>query len=106
MSSRPEKGKLFIFKNEKYEAGGNLPSRSGNGEICKEVLERINKAMDESADGLVKLEVACWPKVSAAGNNYTFGVFDVQNPEYAPKGEPGGRGGGNAPVPDDDDVPF
>jgi hypothetical protein len=97
--NRAEKGKLFLFKNDNYTQGSNQPSRSGNGEINKEVLERINKAMEASSDGLVKLEVALWPKTSKAGNPYSFGIFDVQNPEYAPKGEP-------KPVDDDDDVPF
>jgi hypothetical protein len=94
---RPDKGKLFLFKNDKYEKGGKLPSVSGNGEISREVLERFNKAMDQSSDGLIKLEVACWPKISKAGNSYTFGIMDIQNPEYAPKGET---------VDDDEEVPF
>jgi hypothetical protein len=98
MSVRPEKGKLFLFKNDKYEKGGKLPVRSGNGEINREVLERMNKAMDESNDGLVKLEVAIWPKVSKAGNQYMFGVFDVENPEYASSSQPDDD--------DDDDIPF
>lgn len=102
------KGKQWLFKNDNKVEGDNRPVMTGNGEISKECLDFLNAAFADGRDvedGKLKVDCTAWKNVAKTGKSYLFVTFDEKYHKEQGGDVPGGQSS-NAPVDDDDDIPF
>jgi hypothetical protein len=102
------KGKQWLFKNDNKVEGDNRPVMTGNGEISRDCLAFLNAAFAAGTDvegDVLKVDCTAWKNVSKAGKSYLFVTFDEKFHKEQGGGAPGGQSS-NAPVDDDDEIPF
>lgn len=94
-----------LHRNDEKKAD-NHPDMTGKVEVTKDILDLMNRMMQESPDGKIRPKLAAWHRRSKSDNKP---YFYVRLEAYMQEGESQNNSGYTPPVQNEsfeDDIPF